>query len=102
MGEQHALDPLGATNTLVLNLSSFTIAMGVYSAETCNRRGLITSLVLTIVLGLAFLGIKTVAYHDKYVDHHIPAPVSAWRTLSSRERFRTSPAVLPRKPNAIG
>ncbi len=72
MGEQHALDPLGATNTLVLNLSSFTIAMGVYSAETCNRRGLITSLVLTIVLGLAFLGIKTVAYHDKYVDHHIP------------------------------
>jgi hypothetical protein len=57
----HALDPLGATNTLVLNLSSFTRAMGVYSAESRNRRGL-----------LAFLGIKTVAHHDKYVDHHIP------------------------------
>ena len=27
---------------------------------------------LTIVLGLAFLGIKAVEYHDKYNDHLIP------------------------------
>lgn len=63
---------LGTTNTVILILSSFTMAMGVYCAETRNRRGLVTSLGLTIVLGLAFLGIKSVEYHDKYVEHHIP------------------------------
>ena len=63
---------LGTTNTAVLILSSFTMAMGVYSAETRNRKGLLTSLSLTILLGLVFLGIKTVEYHEKYVEHHIP------------------------------
>ncbi len=63
---------LGTTNTAVLILSSFTMAMGVYSAEIRNRKGLLISLSLTICLGLVFLGIKTVEYHDKYVEHHIP------------------------------
>jgi cytochrome c oxidase subunit 3 len=63
---------LGTTNTAVLILSSFTMAMGVYSAEIRSRKGLITSLGLTIVLGTMFLGIKSVEYHDKYVEHHIP------------------------------
>ena len=63
---------LGTTNTAVLILSSFTMAMGVYSAEIRNRKGLLISLSLTICLGLVFLGIKSVEYHDKYVEHHIP------------------------------
>ena len=73
---------LGTTNTAVLILSSFTMAMGVYSAEIRNRKGLLTSLSLTICLGLVFLGIKSVEYHDKYAEHHIPGQVSAWKTLS--------------------
>ena len=64
--------PLGTTNTAVLIFSSFTMAMGVYSAETRNRKRLITYLLLTIVLGTVFLGIKAVEYHAKYVEHHIP------------------------------
>jgi cytochrome c oxidase subunit III len=63
---------LGATNTAVLICSSFTMAMGVYSAEMRNRKGLITYLILTIVLGLAFLGIKAVEYHEKWEKHHVP------------------------------
>ncbi len=63
---------LGTTNTAILILSSFTMAMGVYSAEMRNRRGLMLSLSLTIVLGLAFLGIKTIEYHEKFVEHHVP------------------------------
>ncbi len=63
---------LGTTNTAVLILSSFTMAMGVYCAETRNRKGLMTSLGITIVLGLVFLGIKSVEYHEKYTAHHIP------------------------------
>ncbi len=63
---------LGTTNTAVLILSSFTMAMGVYCSEKRNRRGLLISLGCTILLGLVFLGIKTIEYHDKYVEHHIP------------------------------
>jgi cytochrome c oxidase subunit 3 len=63
---------LGTTNTAVLIVSSFTMAMGVYCAEMRNRRGLMLSLSATILLGLVFLGIKTIEYHDKYTEHHIP------------------------------
>lgn len=63
---------LGTANTGVLILSSFTMAMGVYSAETRNRKNLLISLSLTILLGMVFLGIKSVEYHQKYVEHHIP------------------------------
>ena len=47
---------LGAVNTVVLILSSLTMALAVYSAQTGKRRNLIICLALTIVLGLTFLG----------------------------------------------
>jgi cytochrome c oxidase subunit 3 len=62
----------GSLNTLVLITSSFTMAMGVWCAETKRRQGLILSLVATLILGLLFLGIKADEYHEKYVMHHIP------------------------------
>src|SRR6266852_1621087 len=63
---------LGAVNTIVLILSSLTMALAVYSAQTGKRRNLLICLSLTIVLGLTFLGIKAVEYRDKYVDNLIP------------------------------
>jgi cytochrome c oxidase subunit III len=63
---------LGGINTVVLISSSFTMAMGVYSAEMKNKRGLLLSLGATLLLGLVFLGIKTVEYKEKYEKHHIP------------------------------
>ena len=63
---------LGAVNTAVLIFSSFTMAMAVYSTQVGKRRAQIISLVLTIVLGLAFMGIKAVEYYQKYEDHLIP------------------------------
>ena len=62
----------GTTNTLVLILSSFTMAMGVWCAETGRRRGLVLSLTLTLILGLSFLGIKTIEYSEKIEKHHVP------------------------------
>jgi len=57
----------GSLNTLVLITSSFTMAMGVWCAETKRKNGLILSLVATLILGLGFLGIKADEYHEKYV-----------------------------------
>ncbi len=63
---------LGAINTAVLIFSSFTMAMAVYSTQVGKRRAQTIYLLLTIVLGLAFLAIKAVEYYEKYVDNLIP------------------------------
>jgi cytochrome c oxidase subunit III len=63
---------LGATNTGVLICSSFTMAMGVWCAETKRRKGLVMALGATILLGLIFLGIKAVEYTEKFEKHHVP------------------------------
>jgi len=80
----HQLDIfLGTLNTLVLISSSFTMAMGVWCAETRRSRGLVLSLVATLILGLAFLGIKTDEYHEKYVKHHIPGHTFDWKGFTN-------------------
>src|SRR5262245_56144819 len=55
---------LGAINTAVLICSSFTMAMAVRSAQLSKAKALITFLVLTMLLGFVFLGIKYKEYHD--------------------------------------
>src|SRR4029434_6889842 len=63
---------LGAINTAVLICSSFTLALAVYSTHTSGQKPLITFLVVTIILGLAFLGIKFYEYHTKFQEHLVP------------------------------
>jgi cytochrome c oxidase subunit 3 len=63
---------LGAVNTAVLIVSSLTMALAVYSAQTGNRKRLIVFLICTMILGATFLGIKAVEYRQKYVDNLIP------------------------------
>jgi cytochrome c oxidase subunit 3 len=63
---------LGGINTGVLICSSFTMALAVHSAETSRRKPLINFLLLTIVLGLVFLGIKFYEYHTKFEEHLVP------------------------------
>src|SRR6266705_4069282 len=60
---------LGATNTVVLIFSSFTMAMAVFSTQVGKRRNSIVFLILTMILGLTFLGMKAIEYHDKYVSN---------------------------------
>ena len=64
--------PLGAINTAVLIGSSFTMAMAVWAAQVGKKRLIQIFLVLTMILGTVFLGIKAVEYHEKWVHHHIP------------------------------
>jgi len=65
---------LGSVNTLVLIGSSLTMALGVHAAATGQRRLLMAFIVLTMLLGAVFLGIKGVEYYDKIVHHHVPGP----------------------------
>jgi cytochrome c oxidase subunit III len=63
---------LGATNTAVLICSSLTVVLAVWAAQTARRTLLITMLGITMLLGLAFLGIKAKEYADKFEEHHVP------------------------------
>src|ERR1700683_1045968 len=60
----------GTANTAVLISSSFTMAMGVWSAEMRKKGLLVLFLVLTLILGFAFLGIKTIEYSEKWEKDH--------------------------------
>ncbi len=71
----HELDlELGAVNTGVLIGSSLTMALAVYSAQLGRRKAVIVLLIATMLLGSAFLGIKYLEYHHKWVDHLVPGP----------------------------
>ena len=65
---------LGAINTAVLIGSSLTVVLAVNAAQRAKRNLLVAYLLLTLVLGSTFLGIKAVEYTDKFKEHHVPGP----------------------------
>lgn len=65
IGSQFLDKTLGAVNTVVLILSSFTMASAVYFAQRSNRKGLITCLSLTLLGGAVFMSVKGYEYADK-------------------------------------
>ena len=71
----HHLDvQLGAINTAVLICSSLSMALAIHAAQMGKRGAQVGYLVATMVLGAAFLGIKSVEYHHKFVEHLVPGP----------------------------
>jgi cytochrome c oxidase subunit 3 len=65
---------LGTTNTVVLIVSSLTMAMAVHSAALGRRKPLIGFLLVTMALGATFLGIKAVEYTEHIRHHLFPGP----------------------------
>jgi cytochrome c oxidase subunit 3 len=63
---------LGCVNTIVLLTSSLTMAMAVRASQLRAHRQLVRWLILTMVLGTAFLGIKAVEYTSDYHEKLIP------------------------------
>jgi cytochrome c oxidase subunit 3 len=71
----HELDiTLGTINTAVLITSSLTMALAVHASQTGERRLLLIFLLITMALGVTFLGIKGVEYYHKFTEHHVPGP----------------------------
>ena len=65
---------LGTFNTAVLIVSSLTMALAVFSAATGRRKAIVVFLLVTMVLGAVFLGVKAVEYSHKFHDHLVPGP----------------------------
>jgi cytochrome c oxidase subunit III len=65
---------LGGLNTVVLILSSLTMALAVRAAQTGSNKATVRWLLLTMALGLTFLVVKFFEYEHKWELNHIPGP----------------------------
>ena len=71
-GSNH-LDALwGFINTLVLIVSSLTMALAVHYAQISKRNLQVIMIILTMIFGATFLGVKAIEYTDKYNHGLIP------------------------------
>ncbi|HTH01890.1 MAG TPA: cytochrome c oxidase subunit 3 family protein [Vicinamibacterales bacterium] len=69
----------GAVNTIVLIVSSLTMALAVRSAQiSAPARTQVAWIAATMVLGAAFLGVKAIEYTDKFTHHLVPGPNFHW------------------------
>ena len=75
-GSNHLDAFWGGVNTLVLIVSSLTMALTVYYAQKGNRNMQVILILATMFFGAVFLGVKTIEYGDKY--EHGLIPVTGW------------------------
>jgi cytochrome c oxidase subunit 3 len=71
-GSRHMDLFYGAPNTVILLLSSLTMALGVRASQLGERRSLFRYLVITAVLGVIFMLVKGAEYLKHYQDGMVP------------------------------
>ena len=76
-GEELSI-PLAALNTFILLSSSMTMAMSVAGVHHAELKKLRLFLILTILLGSAFLGVKGYEYSLKFAHGHFPGTALFW------------------------
>lgn len=93
-GSNHLDAFWGGLNTIVLIVSSLTMALTVYYAQKGNRNMQVILIVLTMLFGTTFLGVKVIEYSDKY--EHGLVPVVGWnKKIKEDEHVSAAPQVLP-------
>lgn len=71
-GSNHLDIYWGAGNTVVLIVSSLTMALAVHYAQLGKRMAQVVCIILTMILGSAFLGVKAVEYYAKWNEGIVP------------------------------
>jgi cytochrome c oxidase subunit 3 len=64
--------PLGGANTAILITSGFFMALAVWASEVRRKGLLVLFLILTMLFGIAFIGIKGVEWHAEWKEGHVP------------------------------
>ncbi|MBI2431998.1 MAG: cytochrome c oxidase subunit 3 [Candidatus Hydrogenedentes bacterium] len=77
MGSGSLSIPIGAFNTVVLLLSSFTVALAVYNTQIGNSKRVVYFLILTLVLGITFVTVKWIWEYSPKIDAGV-FPGSHW------------------------
>jgi cytochrome c oxidase subunit III len=74
--QQHTL--FGGINTLVLIVSSLTMALAVRNAQLGSRMGTVGMLIATLCFGSVFLAIKGIEYHAHWQEGLFPGSHFTW------------------------
>ncbi|MBS1796294.1 MAG: cytochrome c oxidase subunit 3 [Acidobacteria bacterium] len=82
-GSNHLDAFWGGLNTLVLIVSSLTMALTVYYAQKGNRNMQVILIIATMFFGAVFLGVKAIEYSDKF--NHGLVPVAGLNHKSKAE-----------------
>ncbi len=97
-GSNHLNEWLGMANTLVLIVSSLTMALAVHYAQLGKRNAQVILIILTMLFGVTFLGVKAYEYAEKYNDGIVPITGLNARTprsvLPLYERYSVDPESL--------
>lgn len=90
-GSHHLNIAAGTINTFVLLGSSFTMVLAVRCAQLKMKKGLVGWLIVTMLFGVAFLGIKAYEWHADYEEGLVPAvnwnPGSGESETSKTQQF---------------
>lgn len=70
LASQHMDKWLGFFNTWVLLTSSLTMALAVRCSQVGDRKGIVRNLLLTLLFGTAFLGVKATEYRTE-INHNL-------------------------------
>ena len=71
-GASHLDWKLGSINTIVLIISSWTMALSIHFIQVGKSSKANMTLITTILCGFIFLGIKYIEYHHKFEDGLLP------------------------------
>ena len=93
-GSQSLAIKLGAINTAVLIVSSVTVVLALYAIRFGRKKLTVAFLVVTVLLGFVFLGIKSIEYTDKFREHHVPGA-----NFHFTENFDDNGKQIPVNPN---
>jgi cytochrome c oxidase subunit 3 len=77
--------PMGATNTFVLLMSSFSMALAVHFAQLKQMKKQLAALAFTLACAFGFLVIKAFEWAEKFKDHHVMGPNFRWDGKGSPE-----------------
>lgn len=99
-GSNHLDAFWGGLNTLVLIVSSLTMALTVFYAQKGNRNMQVILILLTMLFGTVFLGVKVVEYTDKY--NHGLVPVTGWnKKIKAGDHSKNESFALPFETRAF-
>jgi cytochrome c oxidase subunit 3 len=77
---------IGAANTVVLLCSSLTMVLAVRAAQLGQRKAIVLFLILTLILGFVFLGVKAYEWNEKFQEHHVPGATFHMEELAPEQQ----------------
>jgi cytochrome c oxidase subunit 3 len=89
-GSNHLDAFWGGLNTLVLIVSSLTMALAVRSAQLGKRNAQVGFIIATMIFGAVFLGVKAIEYTKKYNEGIVPVAGLNLKTAKTASTHRNA------------